>query len=53
MKIHCPNFVPKIGCFYQTSVKVCSKQLPVSSFQDNFTTLLFVEFFSFSTKKSQ
>ena len=43
MKIHFPNFVPKSGCFYQISVMVCPEQLPFSSFQGNFTTLLFVE----------
>ena len=48
MKIHCPNFVPKSGCFYQISVKVCPKQLPFPSFQGNFTTLFFVEIFAFS-----
>ena len=53
MKIHCPNFVPKSGCFYQISVKVCPKQLPFPSFQGNFTTLLFVEILVFSSKKSQ
>ena len=41
MKIHCPNFVPKSGCFYQISVKVCLKQLGFLSFQGNFTILLF------------
>ena len=47
MKIHCPNFVPKSGCFYQISVKVCPKQLPFPSFQGNFTTLLSIEIFVF------
>ena len=36
MKIHCSDFFPKSGCFYQMSVKVCPKQLPFLSFQGNF-----------------
>ena len=47
MKIHCPNFVPKSGCFYQISVKVCPKQLPFPSFQGNFMTWLFLLKFLF------
>ena len=47
MKIHCPNFVPKSGGFYQICVKVCPKQLPFPSFQGNFTTLLFCGNFCF------
>ena len=53
MKIHCPNFVLRSGCFYQVSVQVCPKQLPFPSFQGNFTSLLFAEIFAFSAKKSQ
>ena len=42
MKICCPNFVPKSGCLYHFSVKVCPKQSPFPSFQGNFRTLLFL-----------
>ena len=53
MKIHCPNFVPKSGCFYQISVKVCPKQLPSLLFKAILRFCVFVEIFAFSTKKSQ
>ena len=41
MKIHCPNFVPKNGCFYQISVKVCPKQLAILRLCFLFKFLLF------------
>ena len=52
MKIHCPNFVPKNGCFYQISVKVSPKHLPFPSFQGNFTNLLFCLNFGFFQPRS-
>ena len=50
MKIHCPNLVPKSGCFYQISVKVCPKQFPFPSFQGNFTTLYKKNFLLFQPR---
>ena len=52
MKIHCPNFVPKSGCFYQISVKFFPEQLPFPSFKAIFLLCFFVEIFVFLTKKS-
>ena len=42
MKIDCPTFVPKSGCFYQISVKVSPKQLPFPFFSRQFYDFAFL-----------
>ena len=42
MKIHCPNFVPKSGCFYQISVKGLSQTVGCSFFSRQFYDFAFL-----------
>ena len=54
MKIRCPNFVPKSGCFLpmQISVSVCPKQLPFSFFSRPFYGFAFLLKFLFFQVRS-
>ena len=52
MKIHCPNFVPKSGCFYQILYRFVPNSCLLLPFKAILRLCLFVEIFASSAKKS-